>query len=109
VRNYDTICLARAIVLGLAVNNKEKFQTIFKNKLMEEEVKDINYRRQNKTQINQGILSDNEKQYLKEGRKIQDVLAHALHRICYVPIKPKENDFQDANYSKKHWIFSSYF
>jgi len=96
VKNYDTICLARAIVVGLAVNNKEKFQTIFQNKLTEEELKEIKYRRQNKTQINQGILSDNEKQYLKEGRKIQDVLAQALHRICDISIKPKGNDFQDA-------------
>jgi len=70
VTNDDTLCLARAIVVGLAVNNKQKFQTIFQNKLTEEELKEINHRRQNKTQINQGILSENEKQYMKEGRKI---------------------------------------
>jgi len=69
VKNDDTICLARAIIVGLAVNNKETFQTIFHNKVTEKELKDINHRRQNKIQINQGILSDNEKQYLKEGRK----------------------------------------
>jgi len=101
VKNYGTICLARAIVVGLAVNSKEKFQTIFQNKLTEEELKEINYRRQNKTQLNQGILSDNEKQYLKEGRKIQDVLAQALHRICDISIKPKGNDFQDAKLFEK--------
>jgi len=96
VKNYDTICLARAIVVGLAVNNKEKFQTVFQNKLTEEELKEINYRRQNKTQINQGILSENEKTYLVKGLKLQTVLAQALQRLCKIPIKPQENDFQDA-------------
>jgi len=88
VRNYDTICLARAIVVGLAVKNKEKFQTVFQNKLTEE-LKDINYRRQNKTQNNQGILSDNEKTYLVKGLKMQTVLAEALHRLCKISIKPE--------------------
>jgi len=32
--------------------------------MTETEVKDINYRRQIKTQINEGILSDNDKTYL---------------------------------------------
>jgi len=77
-------------------NNKEKFQTIFQNKLTEEELKEINHRRQNKTQINQGILSDNEKTYLVKGLKMQAVLAQALHRLCKILIKPQGNDFQDA-------------
>ena len=36
IKNKDTICLARAIVVGLAVNNREKLQDIFRNKLTEE-------------------------------------------------------------------------
>ena len=94
--NDDTICLARAIVVGLAANHRNTLQAIFTNKLTDEEVKDINKGRQTKTQINEGILSDNEKKYLTDGRKLQTVLAEALHRICNVPIKPQGNDFQDA-------------
>jgi len=80
----------------LAVNNKDKFQKIFQNKLTEEEVKEINHRRQNKTQINQGILSDNEKTCLVKGLKMRTVLAQALHRMCDISIKSEGNDFQDA-------------
>ena len=69
IRNKDTICLARAIVVGIAVNHREQLQKIFKHNMTETEVKDINYRRQIKTQINEGILSDNEKTYLVQGEK----------------------------------------
>jgi len=34
--------------------------------------------------------------YLTDGRKIQKVLAHALHRICSIPIKQTGNDLQDV-------------
>jgi len=44
IRNRDTICLARAIVVGLAVNHREKLQSILKHNLTEAELKDINYR-----------------------------------------------------------------
>ena len=98
VKNNDTICLARAIIVGLAVNHRDKIQTVFANNLTNDEVKEINKGRRetNKTQINQGILSDNEKKYLTDGRKMQDVLAKALHRLCKIPIKSQGNDFQDA-------------
>ena len=96
VKNVYTICLARAIVVGLAVNNKEKFQTLLGNKLTEEELNNINLRRHNKAQNNQGILSDNEEEDITKGRKLQTVLAQALHRMSNIPMKPQENDFQDA-------------
>ena len=96
IRNRDTICLARAIVVGLAVNHREKMQSILKHNPTEVELKDINYRRQTKTQINEGILSDNEKTYLVQGEKMQKILAQVLHRICSIPIKQTGNDLQDV-------------
>ena len=98
VKNYDTICLARSIVVALAVHNKEILQSIFKDKLTEAELKEINKGRQTKnfTQINNGILSDNEKSYLIHGRKLQTVLAKALHIIYNISIKPGGNDFEDV-------------
>ena len=92
----DTICLARAIVVGLAINNKEKLQSIFRNALTPDELKENNRTRQNKSQINEGTISDNEILYIKKGRKLQKVLATALHRICHIEIKENGNDFQDA-------------
>ena len=61
-------------------------------------MKDINKGRQTKnfTQINNGILSDNEKSYLIDGRKLQTVLARALHRLYKISDKPDGNDFEDA-------------
>ena len=96
VKNYDSMCLARSIVVALANNNKEKLEGVFKNNLTEAELKQINTRRQTKTQINDGILSDNENVYLIHGRKIQGVLAQALHRICGIPVKSKGNDLSDV-------------
>ena len=96
IRNYDTICLARAIVVALAINHTEKFQVIFKNNLTEAEIKVINYRRQTKTQVNNGTLSDNEKLYLIDGRKLQEVLAKAIHRICKIPTKEEGHDLADV-------------
>ena len=93
IKNKDTICLARAIVVGLAVNHKEKLQTTFKNNLTEDEMKETNKGRKDSSLINEGIVSENEKSYLVHGRKIQKVLAHALHRICNIPVKQTGNDF----------------
>ena len=59
-----------------------------------EEINAINYRRQTKTQINDGIFSDNEIKYIQKGQKLQEVLAKCLHRICGVSIK-EGNDFSD--------------
>ena len=95
VKNNDTICLARSIIVALSYH-KEKLQEVFKDKLTVTEIKDINYRRQLKTEINQGIISSNEIKYIQQGVKIQDVLAKALHRIYSIPIKEHGNDFTDV-------------
>ena len=96
VKNDDTICLARAIVVGLAINNIEKLQSIFKNALTPDELRQINWKRQKKSQINEGVLVNNEILYIKNGRELQEILATALHRICRIKIKENGNDFQDA-------------
>ena len=67
----DTLCLSRAIVVGLAANNREKLQDTFKNNVTDNELKEINKTRQSKSKINQGIISNNEKSYLIDGRKFQ--------------------------------------
>ena len=69
IRNKDTICLARAIADGLTVNNREKLGDIFRNNLTEDEIKQINKTKQTKSQINEGVLSDNEKKYLADAKK----------------------------------------
>ena len=96
IRNKGTICLARAIVVGLAIQSKDKFQDIFRSNITDEELKQINKNRQCKSRINEGIISDNEKAYLIDGRKLQEVLAKALHRMCSIPIKETGNGFQDV-------------
>jgi len=98
IRNKDTICLARALVVGLAVNNRETLQYIFRNKLTEDELKQINETRQTISQIHKGILSDNEKKYLVDGKNLQDVLAKALHRLCTISINETGNDFDDVKH-----------
>jgi len=95
IRNKDTLCLARAIVVGLAVNNREKLQDTFKSNITDNELREINKARQNKSKVDQGI-SDNEKSYLIDGRKFQEVLAKALHRLCSIPIRQSGNDLQDV-------------
>jgi len=82
IKNKDTICLARAIVVSLVVQAREKLQDIFRNNITDEELKKINKNRQCKSRINEGVIGDNEKSYLIDGRKLQKVLANALHRIC---------------------------
>ena len=61
IRNKDTICLARALVVGLAVHNREKLGDILRNNFAEDELKQINKTKQTKSQIHEGTLSDNEK------------------------------------------------
>ena len=56
IRNKDTLCLARAIVVGLAVHNREKLQDIFKNNIADNELKEINKTRQSKSRIYDGII-----------------------------------------------------
>jgi hypothetical protein len=60
VRNYDTMCLARSIVVGLAVRNKEKLRSIFKGNLRDAELEAIDKGRQIKTKINDSIISESE-------------------------------------------------
>ena len=96
ITNKDTICLARALIVGLAAHHKQKLEDIFRSNLTEDELKQINKTRQSKSRINEGIISDNETDYIKKGRGIQTVLANTLHRLCKVPIKETGNDFEDA-------------
>ena len=96
IRNKDTTCLARAIVVGLVAHNREKLQDLFRNNITDDEMKQINKFRKCKSQINDGIISENEKAYLIDGRKIQEILAKAFHRICGIPIKETGNDFEDV-------------
>ena len=63
IKNKDTLCLVKAIIVAMSVNNIPKLQDIFKGKLTEDEIKLINYRRKIKTQIQEGIISANEVQY----------------------------------------------
>jgi len=98
ITNKDTICLARALIVGLAAHHKQKLGDIFRSNLTEDELKQINKTRQSKSRINEGIISDNETDYIKKGREIQTVLANTLHRLCKVPIKETGNDFEDAKH-----------
>jgi len=70
IRNKDTICLARAIAVDLAVDIREKIGDILRNNLTEDELKQINKTKQTNSQIIEGILSDNEKKYLVGSKKI---------------------------------------
>ena len=81
IRNKDTLCLARAIVVGLSVQNKETYQKFSKNNITDYELNHTNKIRLSKSRINEGVISDNKKSYLIDGRKFQEVLAKALHRI----------------------------
>ena len=67
------------------------------DKLKEEELKQLNKSKQSKSKINESILSDNEKT-LVQGRKLQEVLAKALHRLCKIPTKENGNDFKDVKH-----------
>ena len=103
IKNNDTICLARAIVVGLAVHNKEKLQYIFKDNIRDSELKEINKSRRKELQskIREGEITENEITYIKKGRTLQTVLAQALHRICNVSIKENGNDFEDVRVFEK--------
>ena len=90
IKNDDTICLVRAIIVALSYNT-DKLQEVFKGKLSDQEIAAINFRRQKKTKIHEGKISDNEIKYLRDGgeKKLQTVLAQAFHRIYSIPIRPK--------------------
>jgi len=54
------------IAVSLAVNNRDKLQDITTNNLTEGDVKHINKTKRTKSQINEGIISDNEIDYIKK-------------------------------------------
>jgi len=95
IRDDDTLCLARSVVVALATNERQYLESILKGKLTTDELKQINKDRQFKSQINEGIISDNERKNIKQGRKIQGILARVLHRLYKVPVKEIGNDFAD--------------
>ena len=88
INNTDNLCLGRAIVTGLADSKTTNIVDIFKGKLTKEEIDEINYKRHNKsyTKINEGIITENEKKYIKNGQKLQEILTKALHRMCNIPL-----------------------
>jgi hypothetical protein len=88
--------MGRALVVGLAVNQK---LGIFKNNLTVEEIKAINYKKANKTQLNEGVVSNAEINQIKgSGKyKIQGILANALHRLADVEFKLEGNNFADLD------------
>ena len=70
IKNKDTLCLVKSIIVAMSVNNVPKLQEIFKGKLSEDEIKAINYRRKTKTEIQEGIISVNELDYLRDEKKV---------------------------------------
>ena len=103
INNNDTLCLARAIIVGLAVNNKEKLESIFKDKLSTDEVKLLNKsRKNNKTEIHNGKISANELEYIKKGRNIQKVLADILHRLSDIKVTNNGNNFEDVKHFEEY-------
>ena len=98
--NTDTMCCVRSIIVCLSRTNLDVLQNIFKGKLTQDEIKNINYRRQEKnyTKINEGIFSANEVVYLrKQEKSLLTILAKAFHRIYEIAIRPTGNDVSDIN------------
>ena len=98
IKNTDSLCLARAIIVALARRHKEYIQEQLKGKLTPEEIAALDKGRQesNFTKINNGIIGENEVTNLVQGRKIQELMAQTLHRLCKIPIKEEGNDLGDA-------------
>ena len=97
----ETNCLARCLVVGIAVKG---LQEVFKGNLTESEIKALNYKKANKTQLQEGILSETELDQIKKGSKykIQGILADVLHRLSGVPVKEDGNDFTDLEVFAKY-------
>ena len=89
--------MVRGVIVALSYH-KEKLQEVFKDKLTGTEIKDVDYRRQLKTKINEGIISENEIKYIQQGgtKKLQTVLFKAFHIIYSIPIIDSGNDFIDV-------------
>jgi len=75
------ICLARAIVVSLAANSIDKLQNIFKNNLTESKLRQINQTQQNKSQLNNGIISRSELYYVKKDRELQKILTSFAYNM----------------------------
>jgi len=98
IRNDDTLCCGKSILVCLAVNFEENVQLLFKNRLNKDEIERINKERRSATNIQNGIISDNEITYLKQVRsKLLTVLAQAFHRLTTIPIREKGNSLSDVN------------
>lgn len=100
IQNVDTLCCVKSILVCLAYNHLEKLQLIFKNNLTENEINQINYKRQqqNYTNIHNGTFSTNELTYIRQATsKLQTELAKAFHRIFDIPIKQSGNSLSDVN------------
>ena len=98
--NEDTLCLTRAILVGISSYSQEKLEEIFKDNLTKNEIDGINYKRrkENYTKINEGIFSNIEVKYLSQTcKKLQTILANAFHRIYEIPIREYGNNLQDAH------------
>lgn len=97
--NTDTLCCVKSILVSLLNNNLETLQNIFESKLNDDELKLINKGRicKNYTQINDGIIIDNEKIYIRNNntKALLTILAKSFHRIYSIPIKEVGNDFND--------------
>ena len=102
IKNNDNLCLARSIVTGLAVKarynivDKKALYIFFRDKLLSDEVYEINYRRQIKTQLHEGIILENEIEYIIKSRKIQEILAKALHRLANIPLNKPSYGIEDV-------------
>lgn len=111
ISNDDTICLARAIVVGLADKN---LLHIFRGKFTLEELKAINFRKKLQTNIHLGEATEDEIHQIKNHPKykLQTILASALHRLAQVEIKQDGNDLTDveifADYLKINIIVYDY-
>ena len=96
IRNRDTLCLARSIVVGLVSKERQHLESILKGKLTDSELKQINRNRRIESQINEGIISDGEKLSIVKGYNLQGILARVLHRLCKIPVKENGNNFEDV-------------
>ena len=89
------ICMGASILVGLIKQNIN----VFTNRIPPSILELINHRKRIKTQINDGIITENEKDQICKGNKykIQEILAAMLYYICNVEIKDEGNDFNDLS------------
>ena len=76
----------RSIIIGLTYY-KDKLINIFKDELTEEDIKEINYRKNKiyKIEIEKGVLTDDQISQIRDYRRaIQFDLARILYRLCRI-------------------------